>query len=147
MENLLRIMESFERRTFDKIEIMKRVATISLLESLTTITLFSGLTYSFAPELVWNRSANEWQSLELMQFIKSYNRLVLKPEFFGENVFRIMAPEQILEFIFQKISRNSVFNFAPVLFIIQFNDSRAFQEKADLLWKIYFSELNPNSFL
>ena len=147
MENLLQILTNFERRTINNIEIMKRVTSISLLESLITTTLFSGLTYSFVSELVWNRSNNERQSLELMKFIRSHNRLVFQAEFFQNNLFRIAAPEEILGLIFQKINRNSVFNFAPVQMIINFNDSRAYEEKADLLWKIYFSELNNNAFL
>ena len=147
MENLLQILANFERRTINNIEIMKRVTSISLLESLITTTLFSGLTYSFVSELVWNRSNNERNSLELMKFIRSHNRLIFQAEFFQNSLFRIAAPEDILGLIFQKINRNSVFNFAPVQMIINFNDSRAYEEKADLLWKIYFSELNNNAFL
>ena len=147
MDNFLEILRNIERGNISNHEIMERITSISLLESLLTVTLFSGLTYSFASELVWNKSNTERQSLELMKNIKSHNRLVFGPQYFNDNSFKVSVSDEILKFIFKKINRSAVFNFPPVELIIKFNASGTDQEKADILWKIYFSELNKNAFL
>jgi hypothetical protein len=147
IENLLWIMMEFERRNVNHEEIFERVATISILESLITSTLFSGLTYSFVSELVWNKSNNERRSLELMKFIKSNNRLVFDELFFIGRSFKVSAPSHIMEIIFKKINRNQVFQFPPIDLILQFYRTSDNQEKANTLFKIYFAELNPNAFL
>ena len=147
MDNFLEILRNIERGNISNHEIMERITSISLLESLLTVTLFSGLTYSFASELVWNKSNTERQSLELMKYIKSHNRLVFGPQYLNENSFKVSVSDEILRLIFKKINRSAVFNFPPVELIIKFNISGTDQEKADILWKIYFSELNKNAFL
>ena len=147
MSNLLQILAQFDQKSIQSREIMERIATISLLESLVSKTLFSGLTYGFASEVVWNKSTAEKKSIELMKGIKIKNRLVFPVEFFRGSNFKITAPGEVLDFIFKKINRNQVFNFPPVELIIKFNMSQNNQERSDFLWKIYFSELNANAFL
>jgi len=56
MDNFLEILRKIERGNISNQEIMERITSISLLETLLIVTLFSGLTYSFASELVWNMS-------------------------------------------------------------------------------------------
>lgn len=146
MDNFIVILQRFESSIINQHEILERISTISMIESLLTATLFSGLTYCYASELVWNKSNNERHSLELLQVMKTHNRLVLKESFFAEGCFKLFAPSQLLDFIFNKINRNKIFIFPPVELIINFNLSQKQQEKADLLFMIYFSELNPNAF-
>ena len=128
--------------------IMERIASISLLESLLTATLFSGTTFGFASELVWNKSNITRQSLELMKFIRSHNRPVFQENIFRNSEFIVAGNGELLELIFRKITRSNCFNFPPINNIVMFNDSNSTAaEKAIQLWKIYFNELNPNAFI
>lgn len=145
--NITMIMKQFELRTVNNHEIFERIGTISLLESLLTATLFSGLQYSFASELVWNKSQAERSSFELLQSIKLNNRLVFKSGCFNENDFKIKCVESLLNTMFGKILKSQAFQFPPVDNLISFSTSNSCSEKAEILWKIYFSELNPNAFL
>ena len=147
MDSLISILRQFDNRQVNNVEIMERITTISIVESLLTATLFSGMTYSYSSELVWNRSTVECISLELMKHIKSKNRPVFQESFLTNGVFRITADYSILEKIFKKITRNKVFQFPPIDIILEFNDTNDAQVKCDLLWRIYFAELNPNAFL
>lgn len=146
IDNYMKVIRQYESRRVRNVEIMEHIATISILESLLTATLFSGMTYSFSSELVWNRSREGCSSLELMNFVKSHNRPVFRESFFTDGVFKIVADYSVLERAFKKITRNSVFQFPPIELMLQFNDADSSADKADVLWKIYFSELNPNAF-
>lgn len=134
--------------------LMKRISAVSLLESLLCTTLFTGLPYNFASELVWRKSvpANdlspEIRSLELANSIRSKNRIVFDSSFFDNEDFAITADETLLTCILGKITRNKLFQFPPIRQILDFmNPSNSKEYKAELLFEIYFSELNKNAFL
>jgi len=83
-----------------------------------------------------------------MKYVKSLNRPVFCPEFFSNNVFKIAASEDILNTIFGKIIRNFNFRFPPIKYMLQFEDTNCTDiQRAELLWKIYFEEMNILSFL
>jgi len=146
--NFLKLLVDIERISITNHVAMERIATISVLESLLTTTLFTGFTYSFAGSLVWNRSTVEFQSMELMKYIRVLDRPVFELEFFGNNIFKLSATNEILNTIFSKLFKTRSFNFPPVNLVIQFNEVNVSdQQKARLLWEIYFKELNPNAFL
>lgn len=142
------LLDIVQFRNRERTEIMGRIITITIFESLLATSLFTGRTYSFAGNLVWNKSTAQLQSLELMKSVRIFDRPVFRREFFSNNKFRISAPEDILNLIFGKLLKTSNFNFPPVSLIIQFKDEACTDiQKAEILWKIYFDELNPNSFL
>ena len=146
--NILQLMSGIEQSLLPNHLTMERISTISVLESLLSTTLFSGLTYSFGGPVVWNKSSVERRSLELMKYIRELDRPVFGDEFFENSVFKISASEDILNTIFSKIFKSRVFNFPPVDLMIRFNNSNlSDQQKANILWEIYFQELNPNAFL
>ena len=146
--NFLKLLVDIERISITNHVAMERIATISVLESLLTTTLFTGFTYSFAGSLVWNRSTVEFQSMELMKYIRVLDRPVFELEFFGNNIFKLSATNEILNTIFSKLFKTRSFNFPPVNLVIQFNEVNVSdQQKARLIWEIYFKELNPNAFL
>jgi len=146
--NFAQLLQSTQDERYNNYKIMQRIASISVLESLLSTTLFTGKTYSFAGSLVWNKSTVTTQSLELMKYVKSLNRPVFCSEFFSNNVFKIAASEDILNTIFGKLIRNSNFRFPPIKYMLQFEDINCTDiQRAELLWKIYFEELNMLSFL
>ena len=103
--NLLSLLKEMESPTVNNFELMERVTTISILESLLTTTLFTGMTYSFAGNLVWNKSTVDTISLELMKSVQLFDRPVFHQNFFSDNVFKISASEDILNNIIGKISK------------------------------------------
>lgn len=148
LANLVLILRDLESNHINNFELMERITTISVFESLLTTTLFTGMTYSFAGNLVWNKSTVGVVSLELMKSIKLLDRPVFPRQFFSENTFKVSASEDILNRIFEKILRTTDFRFPPVKLLIGFEDENLTdKQKAEILWKVYFEELNPNSFL
>ena len=146
--NLLSLLKELESPTVNNFELMERVTTISILESLLTTTLFTGMTYSFAGNLVWNKSTVDTISLELMKSVQLFDRPVFHQNFFSDNVFKISASEDILNNIFGKILRTADFHFPPIRLMVNFEDENlSNSQKAEILWKIYFEELNSNSFI
>lgn len=146
--NFAQLLQSTQEERYNNYQIMQRIASISVLESLLTTTLFTGKTYSFAGNLVWNKSTVTTQSIELMKYVKALNRPVFGSEFFSNNVFKIAASEEILNTIFGKIIRNSNFRFPPIKYMLQFENENLLEiQRAELLWKIYFEELNQTSLL
>ena len=146
LSNILSIMQQLNSSRVNNHNILENIASVSLLESLLTSTLFSGLTYGFASEIVWNRSNLEQQSLELMKFIRTHNRPVFHPSFFSNGEFKVNCNAEILNLIFGKITRNPAFQFPPVTEIIQFGLVESSIEKGMELLKVYYAELNPNAF-
>lgn len=146
--NILSLINRLARNEFQTPDILNGVTTISILESLLTATLFSGLTYSYAGKLVWNKSVVGSRSLELMKYIRTLDRPRFGNEFFTDNVLKISGTDEILNTIFGKILRTPVFQFPPIGLIIQFYDENLLDDqKSEILWKIYFQELNSNAFI
>lgn len=148
LANLVLILRELESNRINNFELMERITTISIFESLLTTTLFTGMTYSFAGNLVWNKSTVNVVSLELMKWIKLLDRPVFPDYLFENNTFKISASEEILNTVFEKILRTPNFRFPPLKLIVNFEDEYLTEsQKAEILWKVYFEELNPNSFL
>ena len=84
--NFLYILSSIENVSFAENVVMERITSISLLESLLTTTLFTGLTYNYVGSLTWNRSIVENQSLQLMNHIRELDRPVFDYEFLLYNI-------------------------------------------------------------
>lgn len=145
MNNFLRELSSPRSNNYS---LIKRISSISLLESLLFTTLFTGMPYNFASELVWRKSTIDVESLELVKYIRSHNRIVFRPEFFPNNDFNVTANEDLLNLILGKVTRTKFFQFPPIRQILSFNAPTSTQEyKAELLFEMYFNELNKNAFL
>lgn len=146
--NLLGIMGSVQNNSINQKILMESIASISLMESLLTATLFSGYNYSFASELVWNRSSQERESMELMKWVRSHNRPVFSRNFFRNDEFIVTGDGELLDSIFGKIVGSKAFRFPPVQQLVEFSIPKlSAQDKANILWKMYFEELNPHAFL
>lgn len=148
LSNFLQMFDDMQQPRPANHTIMKKISTISVLESLLATTLFTGMTYSYASNFIWNNSSVETQSLELMKSIKIFNRPVLNSEFFSNDVFEISCSDNMLNIIFEKITRTASFRFPPVGYMIQFqNPNLTGEQQAQIILKIYFEELNQSTFL
>jgi hypothetical protein len=74
--NFLKLLLDIDNLTLSSVSIFEHLTTISAFESLLTTTLFSGVTYSFAGSLVWNRSTETVRSLELTKCMRELDRIV-----------------------------------------------------------------------
>lgn len=142
---LAMIWLQLESGSYDSFE--SCLSTISAFESLLCSSLFTGRTYSYTPELIWKKSVNKDDSVELMNRIRKLNHIQIPSTFWNSNndlLLNSLNFPNIIKRIsnFERSDLRAHFDLVKVLS----HGKGTKIEEAICIWKVYFNCLVDSNF-